>query len=274
TAYLTVTSGTQSRTANCQVVVNQVIINHDHKTCYSNNVYWYDSNNIINDIYQTCTTSQICQNAQCVNIVCSNNSGCGTSGPTGGLFCQLGNVYQNYITYTCNNPGTTSSTCTNSIVAQPQTTCTGNQTCSNGSCVSNCTTHSYRNCVGRNAYWFNSCDAQEGLAEDCGFGTCQAGQCILNSFSLSCVPNPTQAYANQLVTFNSFIDLPTNSTTKSGVKSMIENPTYYYTWSNACTSSSNTCSKSFPAFGTYTANLSVTIGNVTKSTSCSVNIHN
>ncbi|MCX6721729.1 MAG: hypothetical protein NTY04_00850, partial [Candidatus Staskawiczbacteria bacterium] len=50
-------------------------------------------------------------------IMCFNAYDCGTNGPTGSLFCQGNNVYQNYITYTCNNPGTASSTCTNATNA-------------------------------------------------------------------------------------------------------------------------------------------------------------
>ncbi|MCX6721228.1 MAG: hypothetical protein NT026_01345 [Candidatus Staskawiczbacteria bacterium] len=72
-----------------------------------------------------------------VNITCSSNSQCGTNALTGSLFCQGNSVYQNYITYTCNNPGTASSTCSNSTAPQLQSNCTGNQTCSNGSCNTN-----------------------------------------------------------------------------------------------------------------------------------------
>src|SRR5579863_1096342 len=43
--------------------------------------------------------------------VCNTDADCGVNGFTGAPFCQDGNVYQNYITYTCNNPGTLSSSC-------------------------------------------------------------------------------------------------------------------------------------------------------------------
>lgn len=68
-------------------------------------------------------------------ITCSTNSQCGTNGYTGSPFCQSGNVYQNYITHTCNNPGTSSSFCSNSPTAQLKTTCSSGQTCQNGECI-------------------------------------------------------------------------------------------------------------------------------------------
>ncbi|MDP3882569.1 MAG: dickkopf-related protein [Candidatus Staskawiczbacteria bacterium] len=66
---------------------------------------------------------------------CSTDSDCGTSEFTGSLFCQGNDVYQNYIAYTCNNPGTLESSCTTSTTAQLQTTCSSGQACSNGNCT-------------------------------------------------------------------------------------------------------------------------------------------
>src|SRR3989344_1207925 len=63
--------------------------------------------------------------------VCSTNSQCGTDGFTGGPFCTGNGVYKNYITYTCNFPGTTNSSCSSSTTAQLQNMCLNNQTCSN-----------------------------------------------------------------------------------------------------------------------------------------------
>ncbi len=68
------------------------------------------------------------------SICCTANSDCGTNGLTGSPFCNSIGVCQNYITYTCNNPGTVNSTCTNSTVASCQA-CVSGQTCSNGICV-------------------------------------------------------------------------------------------------------------------------------------------
>ena len=75
------------------------------------------------------------------NIVCSQNSDCGANALTGSPFCQSGNVYQNYKTWTCNNPGTANSSCTSNTAPQIQTTCTSSQTCvstnTSASCVTN-----------------------------------------------------------------------------------------------------------------------------------------
>ena len=66
-------------------------------------------------------------------ITCNNNSDCGTNGQTGNLFCQSNNVYVNYTTYTCANPGTPSSSCASSSVPQLKETCAKN--CSSGACT-------------------------------------------------------------------------------------------------------------------------------------------
>jgi uncharacterized repeat protein (TIGR01451 family) len=139
TANLTVTSGSQSRSASCPV-----------------------------NITNTVTT-------------CTVNSDCGTSGFIGGPFCQGNNVYKDYITYACINPGTSTSHCTNFTTSQLQTTCTGNQTCSNGTCttVNNCTPNAQQRCFGNNLYWYDSCGSQQGFAQYCANGcynnACQNG---------------------------------------------------------------------------------------------------
>jgi hypothetical protein len=81
-------------------------------------------------------------------------------------------VYQNYTTYTCNNSGSANSYCSTNTVAQQKTACTGNQTCSNGTCnnqVNTCTSHAYQQCNGNNLTWFDSC----GVAQDSQY--CQNG---------------------------------------------------------------------------------------------------
>ncbi len=61
-------------------------------------------------------------------VTCSSNSQCGTNGVTGSSFCQGNGVYQNYTTYTCNNAGTATSSCSSSTTPQLQTTCSGSKT--------------------------------------------------------------------------------------------------------------------------------------------------
>jgi len=63
---------------------------------------------------------------------CSSNSECGTDGYTGGLFCQNDDVKQNYITYTCNNPGEFAASCSSSTSPKLKEDCENG--CSEGSC--------------------------------------------------------------------------------------------------------------------------------------------
>ncbi|MCX6722052.1 MAG: hypothetical protein NTY04_02595, partial [Candidatus Staskawiczbacteria bacterium] len=152
----------------------------------------------------TCTGNQTCTNGSCVsvNIACSSNSQCGTNGPTGGLFCQGNNVYQNYITYTCNNPGTASSTCTNATNAQLQTTCTGNQTCTNGSCTNSCTSNYQQRCSGNNLYWYDSCGNQQSLIQWCQNG-CYNNYCQNNYINTCTYHSYLRCSGNNLYWYDS-----------------------------------------------------------------------
>jgi hypothetical protein len=129
-----------------------VCTTHSTKQCSGNDVYWYNSCGTKEDVFQQCTSNQVCQNAQCVNIACSTNSQCGTNAYTGSPYCQGNNVYQNYKTFTCNNPGTANSSCSNSTAAKLKNTCTGNQECSNGQCINQTIACSTNSQCGTNAY--------------------------------------------------------------------------------------------------------------------------
>src|SRR3989344_1677310 len=45
------------------------------------------------------------------NFRCNSDLDCGSSGVVGDLFCSSGNVFQNFLTNKCNNPGTAQSYC-------------------------------------------------------------------------------------------------------------------------------------------------------------------
>ncbi len=130
------------------------------------------SNSSEERIIQYCRTNQTCTNGKCTNITCRNDSecndnnprtedkclnpnttqslcqhnpitcitktDCGCDGFIGNSFCQSGNnnVFQNFVTYTCNNAGTSQSSCSNSTLAKLKTNCTANQKCLNGICAS------------------------------------------------------------------------------------------------------------------------------------------
>ena len=89
----------------------QPCTSHSTYSCYSNDVYWYDSCGDIEEKKEDCE-GRGCSNGQCnPEIICSYHSDCGTNSYTGEEFCQNDDSYKNYITYTCNNPGTYSSSC-------------------------------------------------------------------------------------------------------------------------------------------------------------------
>ena len=69
------------------------------------------------------------------NIRCLSNSDCGTDGYFGSLFCQGKGIYQNYNTFSCSNPGTTQSSCSNSVTALLKSSCPTSQICSNAQCI-------------------------------------------------------------------------------------------------------------------------------------------
>jgi len=58
--------------------------------------------------------------------------------------------------------------------------CSLNQACSVGKCVSDCTRRAVKKCDGANVYWYNSCNAKEGLAQNCTAEskTCRDGACV------------------------------------------------------------------------------------------------
>jgi len=87
--------------------------------CYT----WVDS--------VTCIAPQFCLNGNCVNVVCSSNANCG-SNVYSTNFCLNGNVYRNYTAFTCNNPGTLASSCSNTRTPVLNQTCSNG--CSNGAC--------------------------------------------------------------------------------------------------------------------------------------------
>jgi hypothetical protein len=59
--------------------------------------------------YQTCDTDGSCRKS---DISCYSDEDCGTSMFVGGKYCQGGDVYRDYINFTCISPGTASSHCT------------------------------------------------------------------------------------------------------------------------------------------------------------------
>ena len=101
-----------------------------------------------------------------LEIECSLNVGCGTDSYTGNSFCQNNDVWQNYITYICNNPGIPSSYCLDSTTAKLKQDC-GIAGCSGGVC-NTCTSHDSYSCYSSDVYWYNSCGTREDKRTECG----------------------------------------------------------------------------------------------------------
>jgi hypothetical protein len=98
--------------------------------------------------------------------------------------------------------------------------------------------------------------AWSGWGKDGGLGWIKFN--ASSSLTVSCYASPNPADVNETVTFTA------NATGGTG--------SYIYSWSGACTGSSQTCQKSFSSAGTYTATVNVTSGSQTKSASCSVTV--
>ena len=207
--------GTNTLSASPFCTGNSVYQNYITPTCLNpGTVQSSCINPIIPQLVNNCTANQTCSGGSCVNqnIGCTSNADCGANGLTSATFCQGSNVYQNYRTYTCNNAGTVSSSCTNSTVAQLQTTCFGNQTCSNGSCANSCTSNYQQRCSGNNLYWYDSCDNQQGLIQYCPNG-CYNNSCSSNNYNNNYITvqtnSATNAYSNQ-ATLNGYLSSNNN----------------------------------------------------------------
>ncbi|MEM0465723.1 MAG: putative metal-binding motif-containing protein [Candidatus Pacearchaeota archaeon] len=127
-------------------------------------------NGKIDEIYENCKKGQICYQGKCtdiscfkdldcndnnsktldkcinpgtiqsscqyININCSLDSDCGKDGFIGDYpFCKNNDVYQDYIVYSCLNPGTEKSICSSSIIFRLKEDCKNNQMCENGKCI-------------------------------------------------------------------------------------------------------------------------------------------
>ena len=118
----------------------------------------YCSSSFNQQIIQICP--DVCQNGQCVGITCYNNAECGTNSLIGSQFCSGNNVMQNYQSWLCNNPGTSSSSCTSSTSPQLIQTCS--YLCASGVCAGQCTPGQTQQCgatnVGQCEYGLQTCN--------------------------------------------------------------------------------------------------------------------
>ncbi len=178
--------GTDGITGSSFCQGNAVYKNYKTYTCNNPGTSLSSCTSVVTpQLQNACSGNQTCSNGSCssVAVACSSNSQCGADGITGSSFCQGNGVYKNYKTYTCNNPGTSLSSCSSAMIPQLQTTCLGNQICSSGSCSSTCTANYQQRCVGNSMYWYDSCGTQGSYIGTCGTN-CTANyqqQCIGNN---------------------------------------------------------------------------------------------
>ncbi len=156
-----------------------------------------------------CNEGQMCENNECVdlNVACNIDSDCGENHYLGNQHCVNGNIYQDYITRSCDNKGTLEANCTsrttdalleicqygcsedicmdspecgNDLIG-PEETCDGSsmngETCQsqgfhsgNLGCLNDCSGYNTSNCISNPA-----CDS----CEDCDtiFSSCTYQEC-------------------------------------------------------------------------------------------------
>ncbi|MFH1642723.1 MAG: MopE-related protein, partial [Nanoarchaeota archaeon] len=141
-------------------------------------------------VHQSCSDLQVCidDNPNCVSIACSDAADCGTDGWINQLTCQNNDVYDNYRTYTCNNPGTTSSSCSNGDESRLKEDC-GDTTygswssnyCSNGDVIKSRDVYN-KGCS--NGGCTSSTSTETEVINDCQYG-CENAACVV----LACISN-------------------------------------------------------------------------------------
>ncbi len=134
-------------------------------------------------------------------FTCTTNSDCGQDGFVGEQFCQGDkNLFGQYVTYTCNNSGTTYANCTSSKTPQLVRTCNADQKCKQGIWFIGCATdtetgggsgntgyvnngsYDYLRCSGNSVYWFDRYGNQKSLYQTCGYNqTCNNDSCVTNT---------------------------------------------------------------------------------------------
>ena len=99
-------------------------------TCLSNSECNDNKNNTEDVCNLPGTVESSCSNN---DITCFSSVDCGINGYIGGPTCSSENVYQDYKTYSCLNPGTSQSSCISNISSSQKQVC--NNGCENGQCI-------------------------------------------------------------------------------------------------------------------------------------------
>ena len=126
------------------------------KGCASNSCY--SNPNYQEEKIEDCSYG--CDEGVCA--VCSLNSHCGNDSWVGEAYCNGNEIWQNYTSYTCENPGKANSACSANTAPQLKQACNSGEVCYNASCVtpvcsaeSDCGTDGYIGnefCIGNGVY--------------------------------------------------------------------------------------------------------------------------
>ncbi len=125
---------------------------------------------VVIEIVEEC--SDICVTGVCEDVECYDNLDCGINYLLGELFCQDNNVFDYYITYVCESPGTISSYCSNSSEGQLIDECDSG--CYEGMCLPEC---SNDNDCPEDSYDENYCDLNNVFQDFHNF-SCQNELCV------------------------------------------------------------------------------------------------
>ncbi|MDD4983967.1 MAG: hypothetical protein PHH82_03990 [Candidatus ainarchaeum sp.] len=163
----------------------------------------YCKKETVTNLVQQCSSSQLCESSQCKDIACFANTDCGVDSFIGNNFCSENNVFKQKETFTCNNPGTTSSSCSKNTGNILMESCSPTQECFSGECKkiscflnTDCGADALvgeNYCQNNDVYkkkqmfscndagkWTSSCSNNlvDTLVEDCEYG-CEAGACVV-----------------------------------------------------------------------------------------------
>jgi hypothetical protein len=133
-----------------------------------------------NDCFSRMSKATKDHDGECVYI-CTQDSDCGTNGFIGNGACNLNDVFKNYVTYTCNNPGTLNSHCSNLSVSQLFLDCGesgcgeyGDEYCYGKDLYKSRTCHDKGCCDG---LCYNNIRTEKLLYQECLYG-CSLNECI------------------------------------------------------------------------------------------------